>query len=80
MDENEVIAVLLSGYDDDGRQRATVLLRDRQGHVSLRHMTGPEAASEPGTARKIYRPGRPILDPASREVMGYELEWVGATH
>ena len=80
MDENEVIAVLLSGYDEDGRQRATVLLRDGQGQVSLRHVTGREAEAQAGTARKFCRPGRPILDPASREVMGYELEWVGTAH
>ncbi len=39
MDDNEVIAVLLSGYDDDtGRFRPTVVLRDAQGHVSLRQI------------------------------------------
>jgi hypothetical protein len=67
MDENEVIAVLLSGYDDDGRQRATVLLRDARGHVSLRHVNRPECAAQGAHAGGIRRPGGPMLDPAARE-------------
>ncbi len=80
MDDNEVIAVLLTGYDDQGRARATVLLRDSDGQVSLKQMSAPEARSQPGGASRLYKPGRPILDPATREVMGYELECVRATH
>jgi hypothetical protein len=80
MDENEVIAVLLSGYDDDGRQRATVLLRDARGQVSLRQVNAPDSATGLGLAARMCTPARPILDPASREVMGYEMEWVRSAH
>lgn len=80
MDDNEVIAVVLSGYDDEGRPRATVLLRDGLGQVSLKQMSAPEARARAGGAGRLFRPGRPILDPASREVMGYELECVRSTH
>lgn len=80
MDDNEVIAVLLSGYDDDGRQRATVLLRDAQGQVSLRHVNAVQPEARDAMAGRTCRPGRPILDPTSREVMGYELEWESTAH
>jgi hypothetical protein len=80
MDDNEVIAVLLSGYDDDGRQRATVLLRDAQGQVSLRHVNAVQPEARDAMAGRMCRPGRPILDPNSREVMGYELEWESTAH
>ena len=80
MDDNEVIAVLLSGYDDDGRQRATVLLRDSEGRVSLRHVNAVQPEAREALAGRLCRPGRPILDPKSREVMGYELEWDRAAH
>jgi len=80
MDDNEVIAVLLAGYDDDGQERVTVVLRDAQGQVSLKHMSPRDAAARRAMSAGCFREGRPILDPVSREVMGYELEQVTARH
>ena len=53
MDDSEVIAVLLSGYDDDtGRFRSTVVLRDCHGHVSLRDIAPGDAAKQGGDSQR----------------------------
>lgn len=80
MDDNEVIAVLLAGYDDDGQERVTVILRDAQGQVAMKHMRSGDAAARRAMSAGCFREGAPILDPVSREVMGYELEQVAVQH
>jgi hypothetical protein len=65
MDDNDSIAVLLSGYDDEGRPLATVVLRDSRGHLSLRDVGSRAPAM---TARRPRAPGvdgQPALLPAS---------------
>lgn len=40
MNGNEGIAVLLSAYDETGRWRPTVVVRDEHGHVTLNEVEG----------------------------------------
>jgi len=80
MDDNEVIAVLVSGYDEDGAERATVILRDLHGNVSMRQMNIDEAPVRAAVGDACFRRGKPIRDPVSREVVGYELERVAMSH
>lgn len=77
MDDNEVIAVLVAGYDDDdGAGRATVILRDGAGNVSMKHMSTQDGLAQRAANIDRFRRGKPIVDPVSREVVGYELERV----
>ncbi len=80
MDDNEVIAVLVAGYDEDGAERATVILRDLHGNVSMRQMDIDEAPLRAAAGEACFRRGKPIRDPVSREVVGYELERVALPH
>lgn len=80
MDDNEVIAVLVAGYDDEGIERATVILRDAQGNVSMKQMPAHEGLAQRASDTDRFRRGKPIIDPVSREVVGYELERVALTH
>jgi hypothetical protein len=80
MDDNEVIAVLVAGYDDEGVERATVILRDAHGNVSMKQMDADDTAIRRAATSACFRRGKPILDPDSREVVGYELEKVAAQH
>ena len=76
MDDNEVIAVLVAGYDDDGAERATVILRDGAGNVSMKQMSAQDGLAQRAASTDRFRRGKPIVDPVSREVVGYELERV----
>jgi len=80
MDDNEVIAVLVAGYDDEGVERATVILRDAQGNVSMKPMAAHDGLAQRTANTDRFRRGKPIVDPVSREVVGYELERVALTH
>jgi hypothetical protein len=80
MDDNEVIAVLVAGYDEDGAERATVILRDLHGNVSMKQMDIDEAPLHGAAGEACFRRGKPIRDPVSREVVGYELERVALPH
>ena len=76
----EVLAVILpDAYTGDERTRsATVLLRDPDGHLEVRSMPARDVLADRRMARGCMRRGTPILDPTSREVVGYEMEAVSA--
>ena len=76
----EVLAVILpDAYTGDERTRsATVLLRDPDGRLEVRSMPAREVLADRRMARGCVRRGTPILDPTSREVVGYEMEAVSA--
>jgi hypothetical protein len=78
--DNEVIAVLVAGYDDDGGERATVILRDANGNVSMRQMAMSDTQVQRAAMTDRFRRGKPIVDPVSREVVGYELERLALPH
>ncbi len=74
MDKVEVIAVLVGG--DDGGALATVILRDAQGNVESRQVAADHELVRRGSRNGCFRRGDPIVDPVSREILGYELEEV----
>jgi hypothetical protein len=80
MDDNEVIAVLVAGYDEQGAERATVILRDSHGNVSMKQMAAADRMVQGAANTDRFRRGKPIIDPVSREVVGYELERVALSH
>ena len=71
-DDAEVIAVLVGG--EDGNSRATVIMRDREGNVQSRQVPVDHELVRRGSRNGCFRRGDPILDPESREILGYELE------
>jgi len=80
MDDTEVIAVLVAGYDDSGAGRATVILRDAAGNVTMKQMSAQDGMAQRAANTDRFRRAKPIVDPVSREVVGYELERVAMTH
>lgn len=75
---SEVLAVILPDtFTGDQRTRsATVLLRDADGHLEVRSVPARDVLADRRMARGCVRRGTPILDPISREVVGYEMEAV----
>jgi hypothetical protein len=72
MDDIEVVALVLP-EDGDTIRTATIVLRDAHGSMSVRQIaTDDELLRSDITAR--FRMGKPIVDPNSREVLGYEME------
>ena len=78
----EVIALLLGEPVDqswhprgfvEGAQR---LVRPSDGRVSLEAVKSAEEFDETARNTGCFRRGKPIRDPATREVIGYELEEV----
>lgn len=72
MDDIEVVALVLP-EDGDTIRTATIVFRDAHGSMSVRQIaTDDELLRSDITAR--FRMGKPIVDPNSREVLGYEME------
>ena len=78
----EVIALLLGEPGDErwhprgiveGAQR---LVRSADGRVSLEDVTSAEEFDETARNTGCFRRGKPIRDPETREVIGYEMEEV----
>ena len=69
-DEKEVIGLLPAEGSSGRARKAQALVRLADGRVAIEDL-GAEAKQ--GVR---FRPGRPILDPDSREVIGYEMEQV----
>jgi hypothetical protein len=56
---------------------ATALMRDAQGQIRLEKVTTPATGwSEQMLSTGCFKRGKPIVDPMTREVMGYEMEMV----
>ena len=80
--ETETIALLLGSSADerwqprdivDGAQR---LVRDADGNVTLEAIESEEEFDEVAGATGCFRRGKPIIDPETRDVIGYEMEEV----
>lgn len=80
MDQTEVLAVLVSGYDESGAQKATVILRDRQGKVRMEQMDAQDGYALEVAPTRCFRRGKPVRDPATGQVIRYELEKVTPSH
>lgn len=71
----EIIALLLP---ETGPEPATALIRRADGQMSLEPVARDASFTRDQLTTGCFRRGKPILDPVSREVMGYEMEMVPA--
>jgi hypothetical protein len=59
---------------------ATALMRDHDGRISLAPLTREQTREMPFEEQIMttgcFRRGNPIIDPVTREVMGYEMEMI----
>lgn len=76
LDPVDVIAVLMPEAGEAGPREATVIVRDADGQVSIRQMDAAHVTVRRAARSGVFRPGKPIFDPVSRQVMGYEMEEV----
>ena len=81
-DDVETIALLLGSSEDerwqpndivDGAQR---LVRDADGNLTLEAVESEEEFDEVASDTGRFRRGKPIIDPETRDVIGYEMEEV----
>ena len=71
--QSQVIALLVPA----GSRRATLLVRRGDGQFALERIDA-RVASATRVAASWFRQGPPIVDPASSEVVGYEVSEVSA--
>lgn len=72
----EIIALLLP---ETGPGPATALVRGADGQISLETVAQDGAVAWDAMQTGCFRNGKPIVDPVSREVMGYEMEMLPAS-
>ena len=81
-DDTETIALLLEDSADErwrpggfitGAQR---LVRDAAGHVTLEAIQSAEEFDRMARTTGCFRRGKPIRDPETHDVIGYEMEEV----
>jgi hypothetical protein len=75
--KGEVIALL---FPDPGQPRegpgqlVTAVMRDAQGLMELRDMKPDKSLFREALLTGRFNCGKPIVDPLTREVIGYEIE------
>jgi hypothetical protein len=57
-------------------QGASALLRDAAGKITIEPVTKDSAFVEQMMTTGCFRRGKPIVDPVTRQVMGYEMEMI----
>ncbi len=81
-DDNETVALLLGEQDDDRWQPkdfaegAVRIVRDSDGTITLESVASEAEFEEIASSSGCFRKGTPIIDPETREVIGYEMEAV----
>jgi hypothetical protein len=86
MNAQQVIAILPNDddssfnvrHDDFLRHGAKALVRDEDGRISLETITASSSFLDQVLTTGCFRRGKPIVDPVSRQVMGYEMEMIAA--
>ena len=73
----EVIAMVMQDGESNGRPRmATLLLRNPDGQMSVQSVRADSSLSEYAISTGCFRNGTPIVDPVTRQVLGYEMEMI----
>ncbi len=75
--QSEVIALLFPdpGQPRDGpAQLVTALVRDAQGLMELRSLRADHSLLSKARLAGRFNCGKPIVDPLTREVIGWEIE------
>ena len=77
---SQVIAVLVPEADAAGDNRhpraATMIVRRADGQFILQTVDARIALAQQAANTGCFRKGKPIVDPNTREVLGYEMEEV----
>ncbi len=79
--QSEVLALLFPepNQPTDGTTPfVTALVRDAQGLMELRRLRPDKALIRKALVAGRFNCGKPILDPATREVIGYEIAPIAA--
>src|SRR6476469_11141786 len=77
MEDDEVIALLFpepTRAKDGPIPLAIALLRDAQGSIELRQLRPDKALIKRALVTGRMNGGKPIRDPVTREIIGYEIE------
>jgi hypothetical protein len=75
--QSEVIALLFPETQSPAEgvtPLVTALLRDAQGFIELRNLRPDSKLLRAARIAGRMQSGKPILDPRTREVIGYEIE------
>lgn len=72
----EVIAVFLPEDEPRNQATATVLLRNADGQMSIQSVSRDSALGREALRTGCFRQGKAIIDPVSRQMLGYEMERV----
>lgn len=74
----EVIAMLMPDGDGNGRTQrmATLLLRNPDGQMSLQTVNPDSTLGQFAMNTGCFREGTPIIDPITRQILGYEMEMI----
>lgn len=81
--DTEVLGLVLGeGAEERGgnaRQKSTsaqMLLREADGRMRLQDVSPDSVMGRHAMSTGCFRRGKPIVDPVSREIMGYEMEMI----
>ncbi|MBN1240277.1 MAG: hypothetical protein JXB36_17370 [Gammaproteobacteria bacterium] len=79
--DGEVIALVLADggeprHAGPSAQGAKRLVRDQLGRISLEEVATQEEFDRAARQTGCFRRGKPIVDPETRDVIGYEMEEV----
>lgn len=72
--DREVIALLPPDDRTDGRQISKALVRFADGRMAVEELCEETAKAQ--VPARCFRRSHPIIDPSTREVIGYEMEQV----
>jgi hypothetical protein len=76
--QSEVVALLLpegeKGHLARPEHQATLLVRRPDGQFELEQVDARLALARRAANTGCFRQGKPIIDPLTRQVMGYEME------
>jgi len=80
-DESEVIGLLLPDAEwgpNTGTGWAQMLIRNADGQMSLQTVNPDSTLGQFAMTTGCFRKGAPIVDPVTRETLGYEMEMVAS--
>jgi len=76
--KSEIVALLLPEGEREHlahpEHRATLLVRRADGQFALEQVDARVALARRVASTGCFRQGKPIVDPVTRQVMGYEME------
>lgn len=72
LDPSQIVAVLMPENPSAQEAMATVMVRNADGNLSVHMLSTRSALGRQLIQKELQRKRVPIVDPLSREVMGYE--------